>query len=194
MPFRVRMSEAGPCTLDGRSTGGCPAMGDGCGCSFLPLAVCPTAITATDAHPALTFPALLGVYSSLKTHLPTCRLWYTKHLQIPVQKKPGKTPQIPQELSRGIVCSAPAAQSVCTLALASVLRGPCAGSSLFPSEGALAASAKGFRLITRSSLSPASEIKGTARQQSKSLVRMRFTCRDGFRTCHGEEQQKDHVC
>lgn len=124
------------------------------------------------------------------------------HLQVMVHKaftntsakKTRKNTQIPQELSRGIVCSAPAAQSVCTLALASVLRGPCAGSSLFPSEGALAASAKGFRLITRSSLSPASEIKGTARQQSKSLVRMRFTCRDGFRTCHGEEQQKDHVC
>lgn len=131
---------------------------------------------------------------SLKTHLLTCRLWYTKHLQIPVQKKTGKTPQIPQELSRSIVCSAPAAQSVCTLALTSAPRGPCARSSLFPSEGVLAASAKGFRLITRSSLSPASEIKGTARQQSKSLVRMRFTCRDGFRTCHREEQQKDHVC
>lgn len=173
---------------------GCPAMGDGCGCSFLPLAVCPTAISATapDAHPALTFPAIFGGLQ--KTHLPTCRLWYTEHLQIPVQKKPGKTPQIPQELSRGIICSAPAAQSVWTLALTSALRGTCSRSSLFPSEGVLAAGAKGFRLITRSSLSPASEIKGTARQQSKSLVRMRFTCRDGFRTSHGEEQQKDHVC
>lgn len=124
------------------------------------------------------------------------------HLQVMVHraftntsaKKPGKTPQIPQELSRGIICSAPAAQSVWTLALTSALWGTCSRSSLFPSEGVLAAGAKGFRLITRSSLSPASEIKGTARQQSKSLVRMRFTCRDGFRTSHGEEQQKDHVC
>lgn len=190
------MSEAGPCTVDGRSTGGCPAMGDGCGCSFLLLAVCPAAIAATapDAHPALTFPAIFG---GLQAHWrPTSPLagYGTQSIYKYQCKKSGKTPQIPQELSRGIICSAPAAQSVWTLALTSALRGTCARSSLFPSEGALAASAKGFRLITRSSLSPASEIKGTARQQSKSLVRTRFTCQDGFRTCHGKEQQKDHVC
>lgn len=87
--------------------------------------------------------------------------------------------------------SAAAAHTVWMLALTSA-QAACASSSLFPSGGALAA--KGFRLITRSSLSPASEIKGTVRQQSKSLVRTRFTCRDGFRMCHREEQQKHHVC
>lgn len=35
--------------------------------------------------------------------------------------------------------------------------------------------AKGFRLITSSSLSPASVMSGTAKQQSKSLVRTWFT-------------------
>lgn len=93
-PFRVRRtSEAGPCTLDGRSTGGCPDMGDGCGCSFLPLAGCPTAVTATapDAHPALSSNIWRST-GSLKTHLPTCRLWYTQHLQIPVQKTRKNTP------------------------------------------------------------------------------------------------------
>lgn len=130
---------------------------------------------------------------SLETHLPTCRLWYTEHLQIPVQKIRKNTPNTTRAQQRHHL-SAPAAQSVWTLALTSALRGTCARSSLFPSEGALAASAKGFRLITRSSLSPASEIKGTARQQSKSLVRTRFTCQEGFRTCHGKEQQKDQVC
>lgn len=89
------------------------------------------------------------------------------------------------------VPSAVAAHSVWTLALTSV-RAACASSSPFPSGGALAA--KGLRLITRSSLSPASEIKGTVRQQSKSLVRTRFTCWDGFRMCHREEQQKQQVC
>lgn len=129
--------------------------------------------------------------SSPKTHLPTCRLWYTQRLQIPVQKKRKNTPNTTTAWQRP---PAPAAQSVWMLALSSAPRAACAGSSPFPSRGALAASAKGFRLITRSSLSPASEIRGTARQQSKSLVRMRFTCRDGFRMCHGEEQQKHRVC
>lgn len=86
---------------------GCPAMGDGCGCSFLPLAVCPTAISATapDAHPALTFPAIFGGLQ--KTHLPTCRLWYTEHLQIPVQKKTRKnTPNTTRAQQRHhLLCS-----------------------------------------------------------------------------------------
>lgn len=67
--------------------------------------------TAQDAHPTLTFPAIFGglqATAQLKTRLPTCRLWYTQHLQIPVQKT-GKTPQIPQWLSRGpghhLLCS-----------------------------------------------------------------------------------------
>lgn len=63
----------------------------------------PALLTARDAHPAPTFPEIFGglqATAQLKTHLPACRLWYTQHLQIPVQKT-GKTPQIPQWLSRG---------------------------------------------------------------------------------------------
>lgn len=151
----------------------------------------PSLPVARDVHPVPTFPAPFG---GLKTHLPTCRLWYTQHLQIPVQKNRKNTPNTTMAQRRPWASSAPAAQRVWMLALTSVPWATFAGSSLVPSWGVLAASAKGFRLITRSSLSPASEIRGTARQQSKSLVRMRFTCRDGFRMCHGEEQQKDHVC
>lgn len=43
---------------------------------------------------------------SLKTHLPTCRLWYTEHLQIPVQKKGKNTPNTTRAQQRHhLLCS-----------------------------------------------------------------------------------------
>lgn len=147
-------------------------MGHGCGCSFLPPAARPIA-----AH---------GPRCICSSDLPST-IWRSEdpppHLQVMVHtaftntsaKTRKNTPNTTMAQQRPWASSAPAAQRVWTLALTSVPWTTCAGSSLVPSWGVLAASAKGFRLITRSSLSPASEIRGTARQQSKSLVRMRFT-------------------
>lgn len=86
-------------------------MGDGCGCSFLPRAARPITGAARGPRRASSTDLPSDVWwstGSLKTHLPTCRLWYTQRLQMPVQKT-GKTPQIPQRLSRGpghhLLCS-----------------------------------------------------------------------------------------
>lgn len=160
-------------------------MGDGCGCSFLPSAARPISGTAGG-------PRCASISEPSQQYLAVSRLTEDPppHLQVMVHtaftnnqcKKQEKHPKYHNSSAEapGTACSTPAAQRVWTLALTSAPWATCAGSSLFPSGGALAAGAKGFRLITRSSLSPASEIRGTARQQSKSLVRMRFTCRDGI--------------
>lgn len=88
-----------------------PCHGGGCGCSFLPSAAHPITGAAHGPRCASSSSLPSNIWrspGSLKTHLPTCRLWYTQHLQIPVQKT-GKPPQIPQRLSRGprhrLLCS-----------------------------------------------------------------------------------------
>lgn len=84
-------------------------------------------------------------------------------------------------------------QSVCLLILASMPKVCWTGNSPLSPSWALAASARGFRLMTRSSFSPASEIRGTARQQSKSLVRIRFTCQDRFGVRNREGKQEHQI-
>lgn len=109
-PFRVRrMSEAGPCRLNGRSTEGMPCHG-GWLWMFLP----PVGSLSHRHHchnPRCTPSSDLSSNiwrstGSLETHLPTCRLWYTEHLQIPVQKTRINTPNTTRAQQRHhLLCS-----------------------------------------------------------------------------------------
>lgn len=69
-----------------------------------------------------------------------------------------------------------AAHKSMQLVLCSLEMGSVADASLKSGSCPLVPCARGFLLMTSSSLSPASVIRGTARQQSKSRVRTWFTC------------------